>query len=90
MVIVSEVNPRQSLASLLRRCAYVLIPFSVVLIKYYPALGRQYGRWSGIEMWIGVTNQKNSLGILCKPELRLLKGQTPDVMTMMIKFKSVT
>ena len=65
MVIVSEVNPRQSLASLLRRCAYVLIPFSVVLIKYYPVLGRQYAKYSGIEMWTGVTGQKNELGRLC-------------------------
>jgi O-antigen ligase len=65
LLIVSEANPRQALASLLRRSAYVLIPFSLALIKYYPAVGRQYGRWSGIEMWTGVTSQKNSLGRLC-------------------------
>jgi O-antigen ligase len=65
LVITSEANPRQALASLLRRSAYVLIPFSLLLIKYYPALGRQYGRWSGIEMWTGVTSQKNGLGRLC-------------------------
>jgi O-antigen ligase len=65
LVITSETNPRQALASLMRRSAYVLIPFSLVLINYYPALGRQYGRWSGIEMWTGVTSQKNQLGRLC-------------------------
>lgn len=65
LLIMSETNPRQSLASLLRRCAYVLLPFSVVLIKYYPELGRQYGKYSGIEMWTGVTTQKNQLGRLC-------------------------
>lgn len=65
LVILSEVNPRQALASLLRRSAYVLIPYSLLLIKYYPALGRQYGRWSGLEMWTGVTDQKNQLGRLC-------------------------
>lgn len=65
LVTVSERNPCQALASLLRRSAYVLIPFSLVLIKYYPALGRQYGRWSGVEMWTGVTSQKNALGRLC-------------------------
>jgi len=65
LVILSEANPRKSLASLLRRCAYVLIPFSVLLIKYYPTLGRQYGRYSGIQMWTGVTGQKNELGRLC-------------------------
>src|SRR5262249_45865618 len=65
LVIMSEVNPRQAMASLLRRCAYVLVPFSVVLIKYYPLLGRRYGRWSGIEMWTGATGHKNELGRLC-------------------------
>jgi exopolysaccharide production protein ExoQ len=65
LVIMSEANPRRALESVLRRSAYVLIPFSFMLIKYYPALGRQYGRWSGIEMWTGVTAQKNGLGRLC-------------------------
>ena len=65
LVTVSEADPRQALASLFRRCAYVLLPFSLVLNKYYPLLGRQYGRWSGIEMWTGVTSQKNQLGLLC-------------------------
>jgi len=65
LVTMSEANPRQALASLLRRTAYTLLPFSVVLIKYYPSLGRRYGRWSGIEMWTGVTGQKNMLGRLC-------------------------
>jgi O-antigen ligase len=65
LVIISEVNPRQALESVLRRTAYVLVPLSVVLIKYYPLLGRAYGRFSGVEMWTGVTCQKNHLGRLC-------------------------
>ncbi len=64
-LVLSEADPRHALASLLRRTAYALIPFSLVLIKYYPAFGRDYGRWSGIEMWTGVTTQKNQLGRLC-------------------------
>ncbi len=64
-VLMSEANPRQALASVLRRSACVLVPFSLVLIKYYPLLGRRYGKFSGIEMWTGVTGQKNHLGRLC-------------------------
>lgn len=64
-LLMSETNPRQALAAVLRRSAYILIPFSLVLIKYYPSLGRAYGRWSGVEMWTGVTGQKNELGRLC-------------------------
>jgi O-antigen ligase len=65
LVVMSEANPRQALESLLRRSAYILIPFSLMLIKYYPALGREYTRWSGKQMWIGVTVHKNALGSLC-------------------------
>jgi O-antigen ligase len=65
MLVISEEDPRQALASVFRRSAYVLLPFSVVLIRYYPALGRQYSRWSGVEMWTGVGRQKNELGRLC-------------------------
>ena len=65
LLIVSDGNPQRALASVLRRTAYILIPFSLVLIKYYPALGRAYGRWSGVEMWTGVTGHKNLLGRLC-------------------------
>jgi exopolysaccharide production protein ExoQ len=65
LVIMSEVNSRQALESILRRTAYILVPFSVVLIRYYPLLGRRYGKFSGIEMWTGVTGQKNHLGRLC-------------------------
>ena len=64
LVILTEVSPREALQSVLRRMVYVLIPFSILLIKYYPHLGVIYGRWSGDIQWIGVTLQKNSLGRL--------------------------
>lgn len=65
LVVMSEHNPREALGSLLRRSAYILIPFSLLLIKYYPTLGVDYARWSGMQMWVGVTVQKNTLGRLC-------------------------
>lgn len=63
--VLSEPSPRQTMESILRRTTYILIPFSILLIKYFPAYGVEYGRWSGIQMWIGVTVHKNSLGRLC-------------------------
>jgi exopolysaccharide production protein ExoQ len=71
-VIASELKPQAALESVLRRCAYVLVPLSFVLIKYYPALGRAYGRWDGVEMWTGTTTHKNSLGQLCAVSAFLL------------------
>ena len=65
MVVLSERYPLKALESIFRRCVYVLIPFSLLLIKYYPHLGVQYVSWSGAKMWVGVASQKNGLGALC-------------------------
>lgn len=65
IVVLSEPNPPRALMCILRRTSYILIPFSIVLIKYFPDLGVQFGRWSGHTMWAGVTMGKNGLGPLC-------------------------
>lgn len=65
LVVLTEENPLRALESVLRRCAYVLIPLSLTLIKYFPNLGVAYVSWSGEKMWVGVTSQKNGLGTLC-------------------------
>jgi len=64
-LVSSEKKPLSALQSLFTRIIYILIPFSLLLIKYYPNLGVEYGRWSGSLMWIGVASQKNGLGLLC-------------------------
>jgi exopolysaccharide production protein ExoQ len=72
LVVLSEQKPLQALESVLRRCAYVLIPLSLVLIKYYPHLAVAYGRWSGGQMWCGVSLQKNQFGQLCALSIFIL------------------
>jgi len=64
-VVATERDPRQSMESLLRRSVYILIPFSILLIKYFPKFGVVYSRWEGTLMWTGVTSHKNGLGRLC-------------------------
>jgi O-antigen ligase len=63
-VVISEHSPRQAMECIFRRTIYILIPFSVLLCKYYPEYGVNYNRW-GWGMWIGVTTHKNPLGRLC-------------------------
>jgi exopolysaccharide production protein ExoQ len=65
LVVLTEPEPRQAMESLFRRTVYILIPFSILLIKYFPLYGVQYDRWFGEVMWVGVTLQKNGLGLLC-------------------------
>jgi len=63
-VVLSEVWPRQALQCIFRRTIYILIPFSVVLVKYFPAYGVEYS-WSGGRAWTGVALSKNGFGRLC-------------------------
>ena len=65
LLVVTESDPEQAMQSIFRRVIYILIPFSILLIKYYPDLGVIYSRWTGEIQWIGVALQKNSLGQLC-------------------------
>jgi O-antigen ligase len=64
-LVMSERNPRQALQSIFRRTIYLLIPVSLLLIKYYPDLGIYYNPYTGERSWIGAATQKNGLGLLC-------------------------
>ena len=64
LVILTEVDPPRALRAVFLRCAYLLLPLSIVYIRYFPDLGRRYNIHSGDMEAIGVTFQKNSLGAL--------------------------
>lgn len=63
LIIATEQRPDEALGFIVRRLTYVLIPLSVLFIKFYPDIGRAYHM--GFPMFTGVTTQKNSLGQLC-------------------------
>lgn len=65
LIILTEPNPRESLIRLLRRCGFILIPVSVLFIKYYPEWGRGFSFWTGEAYNTGITTDKNALGINC-------------------------
>ncbi len=60
-VIFSEKNPLRAMRAVFVRSAFLLIPLSVVFVRYYPDFGRSYSG-TGEMMFTGVTTQKNSLG----------------------------
>jgi O-antigen ligase len=64
MVVMTEADPVEAFKALLRRIAYLAVPLSIVFIKYFGDLGRQFTR-GGEMMFVGATTHKNSLGILC-------------------------
>ncbi|MBD3343457.1 MAG: hypothetical protein GF401_00170 [Chitinivibrionales bacterium] len=63
LIVLSETDPFAAIKAMIRWCGYLLIPLSLVFIKYFPQLGRGWGP-SGTTDYHGVTTQKNSLGIL--------------------------
>jgi O-antigen ligase len=65
LVVLSEPKPYEAIGLVLRRLGFVLLPLSVLLIKYYPAMGRGYHPGSWETMYTGVSTQKNGLGQLC-------------------------
>ena len=64
-LLISEKNPILILYSSIKKVIYVALPISIILIKYYPLYGRQYGRWTGEVSWVGISSQKNGLAMLC-------------------------
>jgi exopolysaccharide production protein ExoQ len=65
LVVLSDPQPREAIRTLLRRLGYLLIPLSVLLIKYFPELARHYDTWTGLPSVDGATTSKNMLGVVC-------------------------
>jgi O-antigen ligase len=65
LIIFTEPDPEEALIRLMKRCAYVLIPASILFIKYFPQWGRAYEPWTGESHDTGVTTNKNDLGCDC-------------------------
>src|SRR2546422_2989137 len=55
LIILTEREPIKAAQLLFKTCTYILIPLSVLFIKYYPHLGRGYSEWTGDAYYTGVT-----------------------------------
>jgi exopolysaccharide production protein ExoQ len=65
LIVLTEPDPKEALKRLMKRCAYVVVPVSILFIKYYPELGRGFDRWTGEPFNTGITTNKNALGADC-------------------------
>ena len=63
LVIVTDRQPVAALRRLTSRVGFLLLPTSVLLIRYYGNLGRGYTP-DGLQTNTGVTTNKNSLGLI--------------------------
>jgi O-antigen ligase len=64
LVVLTDLNPPVAVKRFLCRAGFVLIPMSVLFIKYYPDWGRSYNPWTWIPEYCGVTTFKNQLGMI--------------------------
>jgi exopolysaccharide production protein ExoQ len=62
LIVLTEPNSEEGLIRLLKRCAYVVLPVSILFIKYYPQWGRSFDAWAGIPANNGIAEGKNMLG----------------------------
>ena len=65
LVVLTDRSPLEAMRTVLRRLAYLLVPLSIVLDKYFVELSRVYNPWTGVATYVGATTSKNMLGLLC-------------------------
>jgi exopolysaccharide production protein ExoQ len=64
LVMLTEKDTEAALERILHRSAIILIPLSVLLVKWYRVYGILYNP-HGAPFWAGVSTGKNELGLLC-------------------------
>jgi exopolysaccharide production protein ExoQ len=64
LVVLTEKDPIAATKRFLCRVGFILIPLSILFIKYYPNIGRSYNPWTWEPMYGGVTTFKNLLGMI--------------------------
>jgi exopolysaccharide production protein ExoQ len=65
LLVLTEPDPDEAVKRLIKRCTYVLVPISILWIKYFPTLGRKSGGWASQMENCGIATGKNMLGANC-------------------------
>jgi len=65
LVVLSDRDRSSAIKRLITRTGFLLIPLSVLFIKYFPELGRRYEYWTFTPEQVGITIAKNQLGMIC-------------------------
>lgn len=66
LLLLTDAQPLAAVRKVLSRVSFILLPLSILFIKYYPQLGRAYAsHWEGTVYYTGVSDTKNMLGMVC-------------------------
>lgn len=63
LVVITDVNPVAAIKRLISRAGLILLPTSLLFLKYFPVLGRSFTA-DGIAENTGVTTNKNVFGLV--------------------------
>jgi O-antigen ligase len=64
LIVLTDEQPVAALRRLYSRTGFILLPLSLLFIKYYPSLGRGYDPYTGAPSSNGLTLNKNTLGAI--------------------------
>lgn len=65
LIILTDRNRMEAIKRIITRVAFILLPLSLLLIEFYPSVGRVYSLEDGYVTDVGVTTNKNMLGVIC-------------------------
>ncbi len=65
LVVLTDEDAVAATRRVLTRVSFLLVPLSLLFVKYYPDLGRGYNHWTWTPYLKGVATGKNTLGIVC-------------------------
>lgn len=63
LIVLTDSQSAAALKRLIARVGFLLLPTSMLFIRYYPDLGRGYDQWTWKPVLFGVTTNKNTLGL---------------------------
>lgn len=65
LILLTDPFPLLAIRTVLKQAGILMLPLSVVFIKYFPEYGRGFDPWSGAATNQGIHNTKNELGLTC-------------------------
>lgn len=65
LVVFTEPDPEEAVTRLIKRCAYIIVPISILFIKYFPQWSHEDNPFGGPAGLTGITLDKNMMGSVC-------------------------
>ena len=65
LVVFTEPDPQEAICRMMKRCAYIILPYSIMFIKYFPEWSHENSPYGGPALLTGTALDKNMEGSIC-------------------------